>query len=404
MLHKLSKLGLILLGTFFLTFYGFGQEDLLLRGMAGLERGEYSKSENLFNQILQNHPGNTRVLVQRGISRFKQGKYADATVDFLKVDSLKPGMGALWLARTYTITGNAEKAVHALETHLASPYKKSEKEILMDPVLSKLENTKSWRNLWRKDWYSPAEREKSEILFALSREKYGEALDKLNLLLNQYPEDWQLYFYRAKAYRGHGKQKPVLENLQQALKLNPGNQDILRYRAAFFNTLRKSEEAITDYSTLLKKYPGAFDIYLKRAGIFRDRHEYSKAIRDIKTYLTYFPGDTNAGYLGGVISYEAGRYFDALGFFNPLMEKEMGKKKLYMSRGLTYYRLHTYKQADNDFSMALDLDPEDAAIYFNRGKVRLALENRKKACYDFNKAFKMGDRNALEYLQKYCKY
>ena len=151
-------------------------------------------------------------------------------------------------------------------------------------------------------------------------------------------------------------------------------------------------------------HPEDFNVYLKRADIYRDRNEYEKALQDVKMYLTYFPGDTHAGYLAGSICYESGRFFDALGFFNPLLEKGKGGKELFLSRGLTYYQLHTYKQAENDFSMALDLDPKDPNVYFNRGKARLALEKNRKACYDFGKAFKMGNRDALGYLQNYCNY
>jgi len=403
MIQKGIKTSFLIVGLIFLSSV-YGQETVYLQGMAQLKKGQYAKSEASFTALLQLHPNTVEALMNRGIAQFRQRKYTLAAKDFLIADHLKPGRGTFWLAKTYVLSGNPEKAFNELKAHLISPYKKTEKEIVMDPVLSKLENTRGWRTLWKEDWYTPVEREEAEILFLLSRKKYRDALTKSNVLLNQYNEKASLYYSRSRIYWGLGNQELALEDLKKALELAPDDFEILQYRAGIYAKMGKSGEAIADYSNLLFMHPDSFNIYLKRANIYRTRREYAKAIQDIKTYMHYFPQDQEAGSLGGEISYEAGRFTETLTFLNPLLKNEKGDKSLFVSRGLTYYNLHSFTQAENDFSMALDLDPDDPNIYFNRGRTRLALKKTKKACYDFRKAYNIGNRNSLEYLQKYCNF
>ena len=217
-LRRVRKTGLFVVGILILGLPVSGQEALYLQGVAALEKKKFVQSEELFSQFLQDHPDNFYAMKECGMAQFNQQKYSLAIASFLKADSLEPGVATFWLAKSYTLDGQPDKAVDALEVHLGSPYKRTERDIMMDPVLSKLEHTKKWRILWKKDWYAPLEREKTEILFLLSRRKAGEALSKINILLNQYNENGSLYFYRARAYQQLGKQKMALEDLQNALQ------------------------------------------------------------------------------------------------------------------------------------------------------------------------------------------
>ena len=49
-------------------------------------------------------------------------------------------------------------ALYHLEINLNSPFKKPEKEILLDPAFSTLENRQEWRQFWKKEWYSILEK------------------------------------------------------------------------------------------------------------------------------------------------------------------------------------------------------------------------------------------------------
>ena len=79
-----------------------------------------------------------------------------------------PSSGEYGLARIYALKGDAATAVYHLESCLKSPFRKSEKDILLDPAFSIIENRPEWRQFWKKDWFGNLEKGLAEIEYDVS--------------------------------------------------------------------------------------------------------------------------------------------------------------------------------------------------------------------------------------------
>jgi tetratricopeptide (TPR) repeat protein len=398
------KFVLALFFTFLWLLPTGAQENLYLEGIASFQQRNFPQAVQSFTEVLKASPENLDALQKRGEAFFGMDDYDEALSDFRSVNSIKSNFSSLWISKCYAEKGETTKALEALADHLNSPYKLTKKEILLDPSFQRIENTREWRSFWKKDWYKPYENEKAEADFLIRQEKPDEAIEKLNVLLNQKDDDASLYFLRSKAYVQLRMYNKSLADLNLAVSKAPAENIYREERIGLYMKMKRDEDALNDYAEMIKASPGDFELYLKRAGLLLKMHDYRYAMRDVNTYLGYFEEDEKALYLGGRISYESGEYYDAVKYFNRALKQDQTKDIYFIARADTYVKMHTWEYAANDYSMALDLNPDNPEVYLSRGIVHLKENQNKKACYDFEKAFKMGEKKALDYLQKHCDF
>ncbi len=94
-----------------------------------------------------------------------------------------PSSGEYGLARIYGLKGDAATAVYHLESCMKSSFKKSEKEILLDPSFSLIENRPEWRQFWKNEWYGNLEKGISDIEYNISTGNIGDAKNGLKELI-----------------------------------------------------------------------------------------------------------------------------------------------------------------------------------------------------------------------------
>ena len=398
------KIFLMMFLTFLIGRNGVGQESVYLKALAGVQEEKYVEAIELFNQLITNNKSDYRLFMKRGESYYLMGGYQHAVEDFLSAEDLQDDCSAFWLAKSYAKLDNPVEAVKYLRQHLESDLKKSEKEILLERAFEELERTKDWRDLWKVDWYSEFERQKSDIEYQISNSNLDEALRKVNTLIHQKEDDAGLFYLRAIAYEKMLNYNQALVDYSLAVELGEGKIDYRLSRIKLYLLMQRPGDALNGINDILLEHPEMFDLYLERSEVYKQLGNYELARESIDDYLVYFPCKDDVLYLGGIICYEAGSYFSSLDYFNKALELSQARKEYFVARGRTYYQLQTYFYADSDFGMALDLDPFDSDIYLNRGKVRVKIGKFEGACYDFNKAFEMGEKKALSFLQKYCDY
>ncbi len=108
------------------------------------------------------------------------------SADLNEANKLTPFSGEYGLARIYALKGDAGTAIYHLELNINSPFKKGEKEILLDPAFDAIENKQEWRQFWKKDWYSLTEKSISEIEYYISAGKIDDSKDVLDELKKNY--------------------------------------------------------------------------------------------------------------------------------------------------------------------------------------------------------------------------
>lgn len=123
--------------------------------------------------------------------------------------------------------------------------------------------------------------------------------------------------------------------------------------------------------------------------------DYGKAIKaDNKFVSAYFNRGTCEL---GLKDFDA-----ALKDFTKAIEFDPTFVKAYYSRATTYVSIEKYKEALPDLDRVIELDKTTPNALTLRGQLRYASGNRNGACDDFSAAKVIGDKQADNYIAKFC--
>jgi len=379
------------------------QPDPYLAGRACMVKDQYDSALHFLEKALEQRPGDADILYHLGICHFHQGHYPAAHDAFIEVERRRQGMASFYLAKTEIKLNRPALALRSLRDHLESRYRVSEKQILLDEDLSRLEQTEGWQALWNeKEWYGSGERDFREALFLKERGSVLDALNMLNALDEQGYEKSRVRYEKALIYAGLGNGKAARSEIRSAIKSDVRNLDAVQLLARYQVEDGDYEEAVTGLSRVIRQDPARFDAYLQRGGARSLNGDLDGALEDLDLYLRYFPLDDQAVYQKGMIQFDHGKYLDAIQSFNKALQMNSGEAAYYFARGRTYAATGTTRYAENDMAMALDLDPANGQIWFEKGKLAEKLGRRKDACHCFERAFRYGVFEAKEYLDKNC--
>ena len=178
MILKVSAMKKIITLIWILIFTGTvsGQQTVenILKARALTEAGKPDLAINLLTGAISDTK-DSRLYSERAEAEIIKGDYSSAISDYNEANKLTPFSGEYGLSRIYSLKGDAGTALYHLEMNLNSSFRKSEKEIMLDPAFGVIENKSEWRQFWKKEWYSITEKSISEIEYYASAGKIDEA-------------------------------------------------------------------------------------------------------------------------------------------------------------------------------------------------------------------------------------
>lgn len=266
-------------------------------------------------------------------------------------------------------------------------------------------------------------------------EKYKEALEDLNLVIENNSNNSNFLFRRAKIneylknfrwalsdfnhiieldsnyndiYKERGICKYYLklypnaiEDLDKAIKINQ-RDTVAFYFRGFSKTNINISEALIDINNAINlnsKYKEA--LYL-RIGIQFGLKNFVDAKRDIDFLIQIYPNDIRSYASRGEFYVYNNELQNALNDFNIIIEMDSTKSYPYARKGFIKKSLGDKIGALKDFNKAIELDSKAADNYYERGLIEVSMSNKELACADFSKAGELGYKDAYNAIKKYC--
>ena len=397
------KKTLILITALLISGIACGQSsfDFLLRAKALTVKGESANAVALLTKAI-GEKQESRLYVERAEAYLFEGDYLKAINDFNTANSLESHSGDYGLARIYAIRGERDASLHHLEMNMLSSFKKSEKEILLDPAFSLVENTPEWRQFWKRDWYSGLETGISEIEYYLSAGKRENAAEVLSELRGSYKDHEEVIYAGAMLSLSYGKTGDAVISLTGILASDHGDEKYLRLLAKAQTYSSNWAGASVAYSKLLDMEIPDAGLLLSRAECYSKTGEADKAMTDVKRYLSLYPGDKTALSMAGRIKTAAGDNLKALEYFSENLKLHPDDPMCYIDRANSYLSLKSWDPAIKDYSMSLDLDPDNSDAWLNKGTAQLNSGKTADACHDFRQSLRLGNKRATDYISRYC--
>ena len=338
-----------------------------------------------------------------GESFYLTGKYGEAALFFAIADSMRTNPESqLYTARAFAMMSQPAKSVEWLQKYLSQREKLSESELALDPAFAKIEHSKEWKTLWNREWYNAAERKSAEASVLVKRQKYTEALGVIDVEIANRTSSAKLYALRAKVYEGLEQYDPAYESAQTAVRMRNNSPEYFADAARLAVRVKKYDAALDNINQAIRFDPYRLDLYLQRAAILRMNNRYDDARNDINFYFKYLPSDTQAIYQMGMAETAAGNPLSGIEYFNILIDNNKTTPEYFIARADAYAKATNYTLADNDLSQALDLNPALPEALFKKGVVLQREDHLEDACYYWRKALETGNRDAAEYIYKYC--
>jgi tetratricopeptide (TPR) repeat protein len=382
----------------------FAQQPVnyLLKAKAFLDYGKNKDAIALLSDGLVKNNKDYRFFLERAEGYMADGEYANAIKDLEAANSLTLSSGEFGLSKIFARKGDIKSSLFHLENNLISPFKKSEKEIMLDQSFSSFENTPEWRLFWKKERYNPGEEKISEIEYCISLGKTDDAVNLLNELSLENSKNTDLLYAEAMVDLSVGKYGECISLITKLLDSDKKNEKYLRLLAKAQLVSGNPSGASQTYSILLNN--GAIDagLFLFRADCYNKTGETEKALMDISAFLELYPDNKSALRLAGKTESRAGDNLKALDYFSQNLKLHPNDPECYIDRANSYLVSATWDNAISDYSMALDIQPANSETWLNKG---IALINKGKpadACHDFNYALSLGNKKATSYISRYC--
>lgn len=375
--------------------------DYLIRAKAYIELGKNSEAIELLSDILLKNQ-DYRLFLERAEAFMAVGNFDSATSDYQSANSLAFSSGEYGLARICAMKGDAVNSLKHLENNVNSPFKKSERDIMLDAAFSLIENTPDWRLFWKKDRYSLLERKMSEIEYYVSIGKGEDAGNALNELTSEFSEDSPVSYAKALVDLSKGKYNESIASLVKLLDTDKRNETYLRTLAKAQLASGNPSGASQSYSSLIDMGVADAGLFLLRAECFNKTGETDKALKDISKYLELYPENKFALDFAGKVESQSGDNLKALEYFSKNLKLHPNDPECFIDRANSYFLSKTWDSAISDYSMALDIQPSNSETWLNKGIALLNSGKTEDACHDFNTALNLGNKKATGYISKYC--
>lgn len=98
-------------------------------------------------------------------------------------------------------------------------------------------------------------------------QNYPEALNKVNVLLEQTPDSAELYSLRAQIYEDMDNKKAALADFDKSIELDPKNDETFYYRAALKLDMASPQAAYVDSTRCIHLNPNNVMCYYLRSSV-----------------------------------------------------------------------------------------------------------------------------------------
>ena len=383
------------------TVYAQQTVDYILKARALTEAGKPEQAINMLSGAITEKK-ESRLYIERAEANILKGDYSGAISDFNEANKISPFSGEYGLSRIYALKSDAATALYHLEINLNSPFKKSEKEIMLDPAFGVIENRQEWRQFWKKEWYSITEKSVSEIEYYVSAGKIDESKAVLSELKKSYQSNDDILYAEALINLASGNYSEVIKTISGLTAINPGNEKYLRILAKAQTGASNPVGASATYSQLLSSGVADAELLILRAECYRKTGETDKAMTDIDKYLEIYPENKAGLSLAGKVEAISGDNLKAIEYFSKNLKLHPNDPECYVDRANSYFVSKSWDLAINDYSMSLDLRPENSDIWLNKGIALLNSGKVEDACHDFRRSFSLGNKHVTDYISRNC--
>lgn len=202
----------------------------------------------------------------------------------------------------------------------------------------------------------------------LEEEKYAQAIDRLDSVIEQQPK-WSVpYQMRGIAYFEQQSFEQAITDFSRAIQLDSSSYKNYYYRGNAYQEVEAYQNALADYDTAIRLKPELKGLFINR----------------------------------GVVFYMLGEYQEALQAFNQAYQLDSNDERILLNRAKTNIALQDGQAALEDLQLLEATKPESAETFYLLGIAYLQNQQQEEGCSAWQQAANLGSTQAQQAIEDFC--
>ena len=226
----------------------------------------------------------------------------------------------------------------------------------------------------------------NSVIELYSNGQIQEALDSVEALIKDYPEEALLYNVSGACYAGLGQMDTAVELYEKSLTIKPDYAEAHNNLGVTLQGLGQLEEAIESYEQALTLKPDYAEAHYNLGNVLKDLGQLDTAIKRFKKALTIKPDYAEAYYSLGIAFQNLGQLEEAIKSYEEVLAVKSDFPEMYNNLGVTLQNLGQLDSAIKSFEEAVAIKPEFAEAQNNLGNILKDLGQLDTAVKRYKKA------------------
>jgi len=205
------------------------------------------------------------------------------------------------------------------------------------------------------------------ILELFTNGQIQEALDAVDVLSENYPDDSLLFNIRGACFAGLGQNDAAVESYKKAVLLKPS------YAKAHYNlggALQETgqlDEAVKSYESAIALEPENAEAHNNLGNVLRELAHLNAAIKSYKKAIVINPGYVEAHYSLGLTFYDLGQLQDTVKSYKQVLTIKPDFAEMHNNLGNVYRELDELDAALKSYQKAITIKPDFVEAYYSLG-------------------------------------
>lgn len=229
----------------------------------------------------------------------------------------------------------------------------------------------------------------------LYAQKYNEAIDAFNIVINVKPKLAEPFFLRGIAKYNLADYMGAEQDFTKAVELKPNHTDALKNRGIARVNLKKYYLALNDFDRAIKLYAIDPELYVFRGFCKININHYEQAMNDFNQSLEISKHNKKAYFYRGLAKHFSEDTLGAIKDYDKALAIDPEYVPVYMNKGILYSEWHKFDTAIINYSKVIEIEPLNAGAYINRSLAYYHLKEIETAVHDLDTAIKIEPDNSL---------
>ena len=238
----------------------------------------------------------------------------------------------------------------------------------------------------KKNQQGPLQEQINPIIALISSGQTQEALDSVEVLIKDYPNELVLFNISGACYAGLGQFDAAIKRYEQALAIKPDYADVHNNLGNALLRFGKLDAAFNSLEKALAIKPDYPDAYFNLGNTLQKLGKLDAAVNSYEKAIAIKPDYVEAHYSLGLSLQELGQLDDAVKSFQRVLQLKPEFASLHNNLAVILKELGRFNIAVEHLEKALSIKPDFAEAHNNLGNVLKELDQYDAAHKSYEKA------------------